>query len=166
MHPLNQWLIDNLLTANKFARQIHVAPSTITRILKGGNASFPVIHKIETATSGKVTRHELHTQAYLYWPSHSTKFDLEAAPPPKAVKPRGKVATVISQDFTVSENVRSWARQKGYTEFYIYKCVEPYRDWAISKGHRYVDWDASFKKCIRENWFNLPLSKESDDLPF
>src|SRR5258708_24410934 len=59
-------------------------------------------------------------------------------------------ATPPPADFEVSERVKTWAQQKGYTS------LEAYLEWFTGRmranGKRYADWDAAFQNCVREDW--------------
>ncbi len=63
--------------------------------------------------------------------------------------------TYIPNNFTVSENVKVWAEEKGHEridehlEFFICACK--------AKGYQYINWDAAFMNAIRHNWASLDI---------
>ena len=59
-HPLDRYLWERDISAEKFAAQIGVSPSTISRMRHHGmKPSLTVAIKIERATNGEVTVHSL-----------------------------------------------------------------------------------------------------------
>lgn len=65
----------------------------------------------------------------------------------------GKVKTSIPENFTISEQVKSWAKEKNYShleqhlEYFIGKCE--------ANGYKYLNWDSAFKTAIRDDWAKL-----------
>lgn len=72
---------------------------------------------------------------------------------------RRKAGTPIPDDFGISEQVRAWAKTKGYTQLDDH--LESFIGKATAKGYRYTDWDAAFKNAIREDWAKLGTSQKS-----
>ena len=68
----------------------------------------------------------------------------------KKSKERRKEKTPPPSDFSISDDVRKWAEKKGldrleeHLEIFIQKCK--------SNGYKYLDHDAAFMSCIREDW--------------
>lgn len=60
-------------------------------------------------------------------------------------------ATLLPKDFSISEGVRSWAHQKGWTDKELKTHLEHFMDWTQAKGQKYVDWDAALRSHIRRN---------------
>jgi transcriptional regulator with XRE-family HTH domain len=61
---LEQYLLNNGIKPVAFAASIDVAPSTITRILRGERTPrIDLIGKIRTATGGKVTADDFMSEA-------------------------------------------------------------------------------------------------------
>jgi hypothetical protein len=67
-------------------------------------------------------------------------------------KPK-KSETSLPDDFGISEEVRKWAAGKGFIR--LEEHLESFKDYALSRGKTYADWDAAFKRAIRENWAKL-----------
>lgn len=70
--------------------------------------------------------------------------------PPRKSK---KFETPLPDDFTISEAVRTWATGKGFSRLEDH--LESFRDYALSRGKTYVDWDSAFKRAIREDWAKI-----------
>lgn len=62
-------------------------------------------------------------------------------------------ATPLPSDFKISENVKTWALQKGYQSLEAY--LEFFRGRMSANGKTYVDWDQAFMNCVREDWPKL-----------
>lgn len=77
-----------------------------------------------------------------------------AAPSP-APAPKAKKApeTTMPADFTLSERVRRWGKEKGHTR--LEEHFEAFCLKAKAKGYTYADWDAAFMGAVRENWADL-----------
>ena len=64
--------------------------------------------------------------------------------------------TSMPKDFAISEEVRRWAKVKGFVnlddhlEAFVLKCE--------AKGYTYNDWDAALKSAIRDDWAKLRQS--------
>jgi len=68
---------------------------------------------------------------------------------------KGKVVaskreTTISDDFTVSENVRKWADENGHDQLDAH--LSNFIDSCRAKGYKYIDWDAALRNAISKNW--------------
>lgn len=61
-----------------------------------------------------------------------------------------KRETPIPADFSISENVRSWAERNGHDQLDAH--LANFIDTAKAKGYTYIDWDAAFRKAIAGNW--------------
>jgi hypothetical protein len=70
-----------------------------------------------------------------------------------SVRPPKKSETSLPDDFTISEAVKSWAIAKGFSRLEDH--LEAFKDYALSRGKTYADWDSAFKRAIRENWAKL-----------
>lgn len=64
-----------------------------------------------------------------------------------------KRKTPIPEDFGISDGVRNWAEMNGHRRLNAH--LENFVDAADSLGLTYVNWDAGFKRAIRENWAKL-----------
>ena len=58
--------------------------------------------------------------------------------------------TSLPDGFGISERVRSWAAEKGYTD--VPQQLEAFVSYAKRKGARYVDWDEALMTAVREDW--------------
>lgn len=56
------------LTRREFARMTGLCEATIRNILRGRNAAWNTICRIEHATNKNVSRYDLHSEAYQMWP--------------------------------------------------------------------------------------------------
>ena len=64
-----------------------------------------------------------------------------------------KAKQPMPADFGVSERVKAWAVEKGYTR--LEQHLDAFRTKALKQGYVYADWDAAFMEAVRENWANL-----------
>ena len=72
---------------------------------------------------------------------------------PSKPKPPKKQETELSDDFTISENVRKWAERKGFRNLEAH-----FENFCIScraKRYTYVNWDAALQKAISSDWAKL-----------
>lgn len=60
-------------------------------------------------------------------------------------------ATSLPDDFAISEQVRQWAEKQGFAPW-LDLHLEHFRDYALSKGKTYTDWDAAFRNAVRDDW--------------
>lgn len=65
-----------------------------------------------------------------------------------------KGKTLMPEDFGISPEVRLWAEPKGFGP-HLEAHLEFFRDYALSNGVKYLDWDAAFRNCIRADWGNI-----------
>lgn len=63
----------------------------------------------------------------------------------------------IPEDFTISDRVRAWAKEKGHTN--LEEHLESFKAKSKAKGYVYVDWDSAFMEAIRENWAKIDSRK-------
>lgn len=73
--------------------------------------------------------------------------------------PSRKVKTTIPKDFTLSENVIAWAKDKGHTN--LDKHLECFILACNAKGYTYIDWDSAFMGAVRNNWAKLDNTIET-----
>lgn len=71
-----------------------------------------------------------------------------------------KKTTLIPEDFAITTAVRTWAKEKGYGG--LEKRLEHFKDLAIAKGYKNVNWDAAFKNAIRGDWAKLSEKKPDE----
>lgn len=87
--------------------------------------------------------------------SHSIQAEAEAEADTKvkSYKTARKLATPLPEDFKISERVKSWATEKGFTD------LDPDLEFFVGRmkanGKKYIDWDEAFMNCIREDWPGL-----------
>lgn len=70
-----------------------------------------------------------------------------------------KSKTSLPPNFTISEDVRTWAKAHKYTQ--LEEHLEHFKDAATAKGYTYVNWDAAFRNAIRDNWAKLVASDDN-----
>jgi uncharacterized protein YdaU (DUF1376 family) len=72
--------------------------------------------------------------------------------------PQGKPAkfkrkTSISDDFSVSQRVKDWAKQKGFDK--LDEHLDAFTRKAKMNGYQYLDWDLAFMEAVREDWAKI-----------
>lgn len=82
--------------------------------------------------------------------------------PPGGKRPPKKFKTSLPPDFGISAEVKKWAEGKGH--FLLEEHLEAFREWAMSTGKEYADWDATFKRAIRENWGKIGLNNKGQSI--
>ena len=82
-------------------------------------------------------------------PENTTENTTEKKAP--AAKETTSRATTLPTDFAISEQVREWATKQGFAPW-LDLHLEHFRDYALSKGKTYTDWDAAFRNAIRDDW--------------
>ena len=82
-------------------------------------------------------------------PENTTENTTEKKAP--AAKETTSRATTLPTDFAISEQVREWATKQGFAPW-LDLHLEHFRDYALSKGKTYADWDAAFRNAIRDDW--------------
>lgn len=66
---------------------------------------------------------------------------------------RAPVKTSIPDEFGVSDRVRCWAREKGFTQIDAH--LESFVRKCRAKNYKNVSWDDAFMEAIREDWAKL-----------
>lgn len=76
-------------------------------------------------------------------------------PEPKSVarKRAAPAKTALPDGFSVSERVRKWADEKGFSR--LDEHLENFVGKARAKGYTYADWDEGFMGAIRDDWAGL-----------
>lgn len=74
----------------------------------------------------------------------------QAHPSPKSKK---SIKTGLPEEFDVSERVKAWAKEKGFTQ--LDKHLESFVSKCKAKGYAYVDWDEALMNAIRDDWAKL-----------
>jgi hypothetical protein len=85
---------------------------------------------------------------------------MDGAAPSKRGKPRKHP---IPADFSISERVRNWAREKGHAQ--LEQRLEHFVGVARARGYEYVDWDEAFMGAVRDNWAKLAAPSASAYVP-
>jgi hypothetical protein len=70
---------------------------------------------------------------------------------------KSKVNISLPKDFSISDRVIKWAKEKGHTR--IEEHFENFVMAAESKNYKYADWDLAFMRAIRDNWAKLEKNK-------
>lgn len=68
-----------------------------------------------------------------------------------------KVKTHLPDDFSISDRVRNWAREKGHANLEDH--LESFKLSCQKHGYKYVDHDAAFMEAIRKNWAGIQPQK-------
>lgn len=81
---------------------------------------------------------------------------------------KGKVVaskreTLIPENFSISENVKSWADANGHDQLDAH--LANFIDTAKAKGYKYIDWDAALRKAISGNWAKVAQKKSDYVMP-
>jgi uncharacterized protein YdaU (DUF1376 family) len=66
---------------------------------------------------------------------------------------RKRPSVCLPAGFAVSDRVKAWAAQKGYTRIEAHH--EHFVGVAKAKGYVYVDWDEALMNAIRDDWAKL-----------
>jgi hypothetical protein len=74
-------------------------------------------------------------------------------------KSRKKIKTAIPKNFAISDAVRKWAKEKGYSN--LDRHLENFITACEAKGYTYADWDAAFRGAISKNWAKIETEKSS-----
>lgn len=67
--------------------------------------------------------------------------------------------TSLADDFAVSERVKAWAIEKGYSR--LSEHLDAFKAKAKANGYTYVDWDSAFMEAIRNDWARLRVTTQS-----
>jgi hypothetical protein len=71
-----------------------------------------------------------------------------------------KRETTIPQNFGISDNVKRWADEKGYSSLNAH--LENFINVCIAKNYKYVDWDRAFMNAVSKNWAEIQKTEEPD----
>lgn len=83
--------------------------------------------------------------------SREDKSREEHKPAAAPARPR---KTALPKDFSISDNVREWAKEHGHGNLEAH--LDSFIRKATMKGYSYVNWDMAFMEAVRENWAKLP----------
>lgn len=118
-----------------------------SRSKREANASAPA------STSDEAKPKQNPTQSN---PIQSTvKIHLPVAEPAAKGRRPKRAETTIPDDFKVSTAIEAMCRAEGLPDPHV--VIRDFRDWALKKAARYVDWEAAFRtwmrsKITRENY--------------
>jgi hypothetical protein len=89
--------------------------------------------------------------------------DTAMSPEPKEQKhnreERAARATRLPKDFGISDNVRAWAKAKGWESF-LPAYLETFKRKCEARGAKYADWDRAFENCIADDWGDIRRNAE------
>jgi hypothetical protein len=80
----------------------------------------------------------------------------EESPSPKSRRRTPAPQTLLPDDFNISEQVRSWARERGFGQ--LEEHLERFKLRAGAKGYKYANWDLAFMSAVRDDWARLRTS--------
>lgn len=69
----------------------------------------------------------------------------------------------IPDNFSISDNVKKWADEKGHKNLNAH--LEYFINSAKAKGYKYVDWDRAFMNAISSNWAKIENKPTEKKLP-
>ena len=72
-----------------------------------------------------------------------------------------KRETLIPDDFSISESVKSWAEKNGHSQLNVH--LANFVDSSKAKGYKYIDWDAAFRKAIAANWAKVTITPKVEN---
>lgn len=64
-----------------------------------------------------------------------------------------KYKTPLPDNFTISQSVRTWAKDKGHSR--LEEHLEAFKAKCRANGYQYIDWDSAFMEAIRADWAKL-----------
>lgn len=64
-----------------------------------------------------------------------------------------KKKTQMPSNFGISDRVKAWAAERGYTQ--LDQHLDAFKRKVAAKGYTYIDWDSAFMEAIREDWAKL-----------
>lgn len=78
-----------------------------------------------------------------------------AQPPPEKPRKRTRKPSTspLPDGFGISDRVRRWAAEKGYSDLDLH--FEHFVGKAKARGYTYADWDEAFMGAIRNNWAGI-----------
>lgn len=111
------------------------------------------VHSTGEKSSLVTSEESSHTKDTIKYTPKKTVEQPAQAEPQQQPKPTKKTsrATTLPTDFAISEQVREWATKQGFAPW-LDLHLEHFRDYALSKGKTYADWDAAFRNAIRDDW--------------
>ena len=74
------------------------------------------------------------------------------SPKARASAPK-KSKTLMPEDFSISDRVRTWAGKRGFPD--LDQHLEAFKAKCAAKAYTYADWDAAFMEAVREDWAKL-----------
>lgn len=71
---------------------------------------------------------------------------------------RKKTQTTIPKDFSISDEVRAWAKENGHSR--LEERLSHFITVSKAKAYEYADWDSAFRNAISGDWAKLAKSNE------
>ena len=109
------------------------------------------LHDVPTNHHITINNHQGNHQ-YIHAPEKSAQPEKS-----KQVKKTKSVKTGLPENFEISNQVQTWADQKGFDR--LDQHLENFLLVCEAKGYQYVNWDAAFKTAIRDDWAKLRTSR-------
>ena len=72
-----------------------------------------------------------------------------------------KKTTPYPEDFKVTDDIKKWAKEKGYRS--PDTLLEHFKDHHTARGNKFIDWKAAFRTWIRNDAKFNPPEKDEDD---
>jgi len=83
-------------------------------------------------------------------------------PTKQSLKHKDKhIKTSLPENFAISQSVKTWANEKSHR--HLFERLEHFKNSALAKDYKYVDWDAAFRNAISADWAKLNDRKQTDD---
>lgn len=89
--------------------------------------------------------------------------DKAMAPEPKEQQKNQEKAlraTRLPKDFQISNNVRAWAKARGWDHL-LDSYLEAFKRKCEARGAKYADWDRAFENCIADDWGRIRARLEA-----
>ena len=67
----------------------------------------------------------------------------------------------IPKNFTVSDRVKKWAKEHGYTDNRVSSNFAKFVLYAEREGKKYADWDSALMTAIRDDWAKSGSSNQT-----
>lgn len=100
---------------------------------------------------------QLHSKCVADAQHVRTKTESETYTKSKANKSRQGAKCPLPDDFSISERVQAWAKEKGYSQ--LAEHLDAFKRKAAMNAYRYTDWDLAFMEAVREDWAKLRNAK-------
>lgn len=78
-------------------------------------------------------------------------------------KKKQTTKTALPDGFGISEGVKQWAQERGYS--HLEDHLACFLDYVRANGKTYADWDAALRNCIKGNWAKVSTGGGAKSLP-